>query len=127
MDLVVNEIDSNRANLIVSVTTYSEILASKYDQTQLDWLTKFLRRSNVICVDTTAPVALKAAKIRDAGLQDGRKIKTPDATVIAVAILYKAHVLHSLDGGMLSLNGTAIVDNLPITKPCLRSGQRSLS
>jgi predicted nucleic acid-binding protein len=127
MDLVAKDIDASRANLIVSVTTYSEILVSKYDEMQLDRLNKFLSRSNVIRVDTTAPIAIKAGKIRDTGLlYDGRKIKMPDATIIAVAILHKANVLHTLDGGMLSLNGTSIVDNLPITKPCLFSGQRSL-
>lgn len=126
IDLVVREIDSGRANLILSVTTYAEILASKYDEKQLQLLDGFLQRSNVVKVDTTVQVAQKAARIRDAGLQDGRKIKTPDATVVAAAILHKANVLHTLDAGLLNLNGTNIVDGLAITMPCLKSGDRSL-
>jgi predicted nucleic acid-binding protein len=126
MDLVVREIDAGGANLILSVMTYSEILESKYSKEQLDQLDSFLRRSNVVKVDTTIPIAQKAARIRDAGLRDGRKIKTPDATVIATAILHKAHVLHTLDKGVLNLNGTSIVDGLPITMPCLKSGERCL-
>jgi predicted nucleic acid-binding protein len=126
MDLVVREIDSDRANLILSVMTYSEILESKYNQKQLEQLDSFLRRSNVVKVDTTIPIAQKSARIRDAGLRDGRRIKTPDATVIATAILHRAHVLHTLDKGILSLNGTSIVDGLPITMPCLKSGDRGL-
>ncbi|MGH7171669.1 MAG: type II toxin-antitoxin system VapC family toxin [Gemmataceae bacterium] len=126
MDLVVREIDSDRANLILSVMTYSEILESKHDKKQLEQLDSFLRRSNVVKVDTTIPIAQKAARIRDSGLRDGRKIRTPDATVIATAILHKAHVLHTLDKGILSLNGTSIVDGLPITMPCLKSGDRCL-
>ena len=89
-------------------------------------LDKFLLRSNVVRVDTTIPVAKKAAKIRDAGLQQRRKIRTPDATILAVAILYKASVLHSLDADMLSLNGSAIVDGLAVTEPRLLSGVRPL-
>jgi predicted nucleic acid-binding protein len=126
MDLVVREIDSGRANLILSVMTYSEILESKYDKKQLEQLDSFLRRSNVVKVDTTIPIARKAARIRDAGLREGRKIKSPDATVIATAILHKAHVLHTLDSSILNLNGTNIADGLPITMPCLKSGDRSL-
>lgn len=124
--MVVKEIDDKQANLILSVTTYSEVLESKYSAAQLDLLDRFMRRSNVIPIDTTTPIATKAAKIRDRGLQDGRKIKTPDATVIAAAILHKANVLHSLDKGMLSLSGSSTVDGLAIVKPCLLSGQGSL-
>ena len=117
MELVVNQIDSNQANLIFSVTTFSEILASKYTKEQIEELEKFLKHSNVVRVDTTFPVAQKAAQIRDAGLGEGRKIKTPDATILAVSILFKANVLHSLDKDMLNLNGSPIVDGLRITKP----------
>ena len=60
--------------------------------------------------------------IRDAGLREKRRIRTPDATILAVAILHKAHVLHSLDDGMLSLNGSTIVDGLSITRPFPLSG-----
>jgi predicted nucleic acid-binding protein len=126
IDLVVGEIDSGRANLILSVVTYSEILESKYNKEQLNKLDSFLQRSNVITVDTTRPIAQKAAQIRDAGLSEKRKIRTPDATIIATAILHKAHVLHTLDDGILNLNGTRIVDGLAITRPFLKSGERGL-
>lgn len=126
IDLVVREIDGDRANLILSVMTYSEILESKHDKEQLEKLDLFLQRSNVVKVDTTIPIARKAGRIRDIGLHEGRKIRTPDATILAVAILHKAHVLHTLDAGILSLNGTNIVDGLAITMPGLKSGDRSL-
>ncbi|HTU92066.1 MAG TPA: PIN domain-containing protein [Gemmataceae bacterium] len=126
IDLVVREIDGGRANLILSVMTYSEILESKYSKDQLNKLDLFLRRSNVITVNTTIPIAQKAAQIRDAGLSEEKKIRTPDATIIATAILHKAHVLHTLDKGILSLNGTKIVDGLAITTPYLKSGDKSL-
>jgi predicted nucleic acid-binding protein len=119
MQLVVEEIDSGSANLIFSVVTFSEILRSKYTEKQLKQLDGLLLRSNVVKVETSFAIALKAAQIREAGLREKkkRKIKTPDATVLATAILYKADVLHSLDPHMLNLNGSAIVDGLSIVKP----------
>jgi predicted nucleic acid-binding protein len=126
MGLVVDEIDGDRANLIFSVTTFAEILESKHTPEQIDKLNRFLRRSNVIRVDITFPIAQKASQIRNAGLQEGRKIKTPDATVLATAILHKADVLHSLDPHHLNLDGSPIVDGLRITLPRPLSGQRAL-
>jgi predicted nucleic acid-binding protein len=126
IDMVVREIDGGRANLIFSVVTYTEILESKYSEKQLAQLDAFLRRSNVIKVDITIPVAKKAAAIRNAGWNEDRKIKTPDALILAVALLHKADVLHALDGGMRNLNGHKIVDGLVINEPFLRSGERSL-
>lgn len=123
MALVIDEIDGDKANLILSVTTFSEILESKYTAEQLDKLKRFLLRSNVIKVDTTFHIAQKASQIRNAGLAEGRKIKTPDATILATAILFKADVLHSLDPHHLNLNGSPIVDGLRITLPQLLSGQ----
>jgi predicted nucleic acid-binding protein len=95
IEAVVTEVDAGKANLIFSVTTYCEILESKYEQEQLDQLDRFLLRSNVRKYDTTIPISKKVARIRDAGVKDGRKIKTPDATIIAVAIMFGADVLHS--------------------------------
>jgi predicted nucleic acid-binding protein len=124
--LVVDEIDAGAANLIFSVTTFAEILESKYTAEQIDKLNRFLLRSNVIKVETTFPIAHKASQIRNAGLAEGRKIKTPDATVLATAILYKANVLHSLDAHHLNLDGNPIVDGLSISLPVPLSGQRGL-
>jgi len=122
MGEVVREIDNGSANLILSVTTFSEILESKFTVAQLDQLEKFLLRTNVVRVDTTFRIAKKAAVIRDAGLPEKRKIRTPDATIMAVAVMYKVDALHTLDRGMLALNGSAIVDGLRITSPHPVSG-----
>lgn len=128
--LVVDEIDKeeekDRANLIVAVTTFSEILECKYTSEQLEKLERFLKRSNVVKVDTTFPIATKASEIRNAGLLDGRKIKTPDATIVATAIVMRADVLHSLDDGILGLDGRPYVEGLRITPPRPLSGYRAL-
>ncbi len=126
MALVVGEIDAERANLVISVVTYSEILESKYTESQRQKFELFLKRSNVVTVDTTIPVARKAAKIRDAALRESRKIKTPDATILAASVMLGVDVLHTLDDQLLALSGSPVVDGLQITKPCLISGQRAL-
>ncbi|MBI3465125.1 MAG: PIN domain-containing protein [Planctomycetes bacterium] len=126
--LVVDEIDREKepANLIISVTTFSEILESKHTSEQIEKLGRFLLRSNVISVDTTFPIAQKASQIRNAGLKEGRKIKTPDAMIIATAVLLRADVLLSLDDVMLKLSESPIVDGLRITLPRPLSTQRGL-
>ena len=68
----------------------------------------------------------QASEIRDAAQKEGRKIETPDAQILATAILYKADVLHTLDERLLHLNGSPIVDGLKITKPGPLSGQTLL-
>jgi hypothetical protein len=65
---VVQEIDSGEANLIVSVTAYSEVLEAKHTEEQMGKFRRFLQRSNVVVVDQTVIVAEKAQQIRSKGL-----------------------------------------------------------
>ena len=125
--LVVAEIDSGTSNLIVSVEIYSEVLETKQTPEQFARFEQFLKRSNVVLIDKTQPIARKAGEIRSRGLAEGRKINGPDATVMATAILAGADVLHSLDDRHhIALSGSSIVDGLRITRPQLFSGQKSL-
>jgi len=126
IQVVVEEINFGKAVLIVPVTVYTEILRTKYTQEQLDKFDGFLKRSNVIRVDTTFPIAQKASRIRGMGEAENRKIKTPDAIIMATAILYKADVLHSFDPDQLNLHESIIVDGLRITRPISLTGQRGL-
>jgi len=117
--------------LVVPVTIVAEILDSKLSGEQRAKLTAFLKRSNVIVADTTLNIARKASEIRDAGLamKPARKIKTPDATIIATAVTYGCSALHSLDdrgNGPLRLNGTPASCGTRITKPISATGQRGL-
>ncbi len=124
--IVVEQLDDGEANLVVSVTAYSEVLEAKHTPQQMTAFRNFLKRSNVALADNTIIIAEKAGQVRSRGLATGRKIKTPDATYLATAIIYKATVLHSLDPDMLNLNGSPIVDGLAITKPCDYRGQQAL-
>jgi predicted nucleic acid-binding protein len=126
IQLVAKEIDADRANLIVPVTIYTEVVGTKQTKRQLKQFDLFLKRSNVQVIDTTIAIAQKAADIRGKALRQKRSIKTPDATVIATAIIYGADVLHSLDERMIKLSGGQVVDGLEITSPVLLSGQKAL-
>lgn len=127
IEAVLAEIHANRATLIMSVVTHMEILETKHSQKQQEAWEGFLKRSSVLRVDVTFPIADKAKQIRERGLavpkSRQRKIKVPDATVIATAIIQQADVLHSLDTDLINLSGSAVVDGLRITLPCLATGQ----
>jgi hypothetical protein len=56
-----------------------------------------------------------------------RKLKTPDATFIATAIVFKADVFHTLETTQLPLlSKTPIVDGLVISSPKPLTGEQSL-
>src|SRR5262245_51358576 len=67
IDHVAQEIDKNKAVLVVPVTIISEILDSKLSGDQRAKLNAFLKRSNVINANTTLAIAMKARELRDAG------------------------------------------------------------
>jgi predicted nucleic acid-binding protein len=123
---VVRQIDAKKANLVVSVMAYSEVLSAKHNEDQMARFRSFLKRSNVVVATNTIAIAEKAEQVRSRGLADGRKLKAPDATYIATAIIYGVDVLHSFDKDMLNVHESAVVDGLKITKPCDFSGQKSL-
>lgn len=130
---VIQEIENDNAVLIVSTTTYGEILEIRHTTEQMDKFRGFLKRSSVCRLEVTQAVAEKAAEIRSRGLAlrspqmpNGKKIKLPDAQHMATAILLGADVLHSLDPDMLKLDGGPIVEGLSIKLPILLSGQRQI-
>ncbi len=126
IELVADEIDGDKADLIVPVTIYTEVLEAKHTKKQIKQFQLFLKRSNVQSVDTTIGIAQKASDIRSKALKEGCKLKTPDATVVATAIIYGADVLHSLDQHILGLNGSAASEGLRISLPRLITGQKAL-
>lgn len=128
IELVVAEVDSGKAYLIVPAPVYSELFMDSLDDKQRDLLDGFLNRSNVVSVDLTIVISKKASSIRERARreQPKRNLKNPDAQIVATAILHKANVLHSLDKGLLKLNGHSTVDGLSIHKPGLLSGQKGL-
>lgn len=127
IELVFREIEAKKADLVVSIVTYTEVLAFGEMAQAADNYREFLKRPNVLQVNVDPAVAKKATEIREACKVAGRKcLKMPDATVAATAVLYKANVLHTFDDTLLGLSRTAIVNGLLIEKPKLLTGQRAL-
>ena len=125
---VANEIESDKAELIVSITTKMEILDVVEDESLAKALTKFLDRRNVMLVDVNPPVADAALQVRYKANKGNpkRNVKVADAQIVATAISYGADVLHTFDPPLLNLDKSPIVDGLSIRQPCLLSGQRLL-
>jgi predicted nucleic acid-binding protein len=131
IEAILEEIHKFKATLIVAVTTYTEILRAKHTDEQIELFDRFLQRSNVIKVDTTFQIAQKAERIRSRAIETAKKhekrnIKTPDATIIATAIVYGADVLHSMEPRHHKLSESDIVDGLRIMLPQDLSGQKML-
>ena len=130
IDAILGDIHANKAVLIVSVVTYTEILRVKHTPKQLRTFDDFLKRSNVLRADNTFPIAQKAEQIRSRAMEgpksQQRVIKTVDATILATGIIHQADVLHSLEPKHHNLSRSKIVDGLLITAPQELSGQRAL-
>ena len=127
---VVEEIDNQTATLTVSVEVYSEVLEARHTKEQMEEFEKFLKRSNVIMVNKDERIARKSGEIRTKGIAEqtkgaaeGRRIKGPDATHLATAIVQKVDVFHTLDLQLLNLSRSPIVDGLRIERPITLSGQ----
>lgn len=129
IELVIREIDSGDAALVVPVTAYSEILEAHHTADQMEKFRQFLLRSNVEVANITQAIAEKAGQVRTRALalKPKVKLKTPDATYIATAIIYKASVFHTLEATQLpQLSETPTVDGLKIKPPKPLSGASSL-
>lgn len=125
---VLDEILTGKADLVLSITIRMEILDVVESPQLRSDLTEFLKRSNIMVVNVDPPVADQVISIRYAAHNGdpSRNVKTPDAQIIATAMLYGADVLHSYDEKVLNLSGSDIVGGLKIVKPCLINGQRLL-
>lgn len=122
---ILHEVEQDKAIMVVSVIVVTEILQAKHSKEQYEAFRKLLNRSSVEVIDLTLGLSEKVEAIRSAAVEAGHSIRTPDATIIATAIVHKADELHTLEGqkGMRALHGSALVDGLRITEPRDISGQ----
>ena len=104
-------VERRQATIITSEVVISEVLE---DAAKLEEL---MKRPEYFMVTPGAPIQRKVRDIRTAAREIGRTPKTPDATFIATALLYKAEALHTFDGPVLGLSGLTCVDGLTICKP----------
>jgi predicted nucleic acid-binding protein len=124
VDAVIQDVESDKANLITSIHAYTEVLSAKHTNEQMRQFREFLNRSNVVVFEINMKVADKIEQIRSRCVDLGRRPpKAVDASFAAVAIIHKADMLHAADGGLLALDKSLSVDGLNICRPRLFSGQ----
>ena len=125
LEYIATEINDNRAFLCTSVTTNTEVLQGKYTPEQIAKLENFFKRRNVSVVSVDMKISQRASQIRNYYNQRNVNIKTPDATHLATALIYKVDEFHTLDGDgerkrpsdLLSLNGNVAGEPLHIRVP----------
>jgi predicted nucleic acid-binding protein len=124
---VVLEIEAKKANLLVPVIAYVEVMEAQ-NPTGVARFRDFLKRSNVMLVDVNVRLADRAQDVRSAAwkLTPKRSIGSADAIFVAASILFGATFLITRDDKLLGLSGHDIVNKLTITKPRTASGKRSL-
>jgi predicted nucleic acid-binding protein len=111
---VVDMADAGEAYIITSVETVTEVLDRNGYPPARERFRKIFERPNYRMVQKSLAIGEKAADLRQKIL----RLKAPDATHLATALLYKVDELHTFDGDdLLKLDGEAVVEGLKIRKP----------
>jgi predicted nucleic acid-binding protein len=119
------EVTENKAILFTSALTNAEIFQGRLTKSQKVKLQALMQRTNVRQVAMDIRIADRASAIREFYNTRGNKIKTPDATHLATAILYRADEMQTMDGlrkdgsigKILALNGNVAGFALTIVNP----------
>ncbi len=125
---VANDIQLGKADFVISTIVITELLDLITDHVLADEFQAFIRRPNVLVVNVDPRVARRAARLRAEwrttakSEKEDRNIKTPDAIIIATAILAGATVLHSLEPRFIRHHKSLLVNLLEITTPMLAGG-----
>ncbi len=104
-----------------------EIYKGRLNQAQKDKYARLMRRSNVIEIDPNPRIMDRVSQIREyhENQKEKRKIKTPDATYLATAIIYQADEFQTMDGlqkgggsrKLLALSGNVGGRDLKVVHP----------
>lgn len=112
---IVEEIDTGRAILVTSVLTVTEIFEGNLDNEQQERLNATLKRPTTVPVNVDLRVSRKAQRLREHYKE--HRLKTPDATHLASALLMKVDALHTFDPHLLRYDGNVMGENLRVCKP----------
>jgi predicted nucleic acid-binding protein len=130
IELVVNEIESGKAGLILPVSVIGEVLDWNDSGANFQRFEDLQKHPHVDIVNIDVRIAKKAATLRTALKKAGKSSpKIGDAMVIATAIVYRVDVLHTKDSqnSFMGLSETEFVSGLRITAPRPLSGQKALA
>jgi len=127
---VVYEVENNQAILFTSAGTRGEIYLGRLDLDKKTMWANLMRRSNVQEISADPRVYDRASQIREYHEARKQKIKLPDATHLATAVLYRADEFQTMDGlqkdgskhrKLLSLSGDVGGYNLKVVHPYPRN------
>jgi predicted nucleic acid-binding protein len=105
---MVRDIDNNRAKLITSIITRTELLESRMDDTARARFATLFQRRNVLMINLDHRISDLSHDIRDYYDQRGEKLTTPDCQHLATAIIHKVDFLYTLDGSGKKKKGTLL-------------------
>lgn len=117
------ESEAGKLTLLMSAVCFAEVLDIADSPDAGTKIRAYAKRKNVFRADLDFRIAEKAAEIRKRSIDANargeriRKIRTPDALIAAIALIYRATVLHSFDDALLKASKTPIVDGLEIRHP----------
>ena len=82
IDLLLDDFHAERAILVVSATTYTEILRAKHSAQQAEAFNRFLMRPNIVRVDVSFEIAGRGEQLRSEAITTAKKgqernIRTP--------------------------------------------------
>lgn len=121
---VVTQISNKDAFMFTSVMTQTEVLSGTLTTSAKKVFDDVFMRQNIYMVDVTQKVSQLAHDIRNHYRDNGIKLKTPDATHLATAIIHSANEFHTFDEQLLKLHPNVAGYPLKICKP--QSRQSSL-
>lgn len=110
---VVDMADNGEAFIITSGITYTEVLDQPGHAPKRATFRQVFERPNYQVVEPSLTISDKAADFREVF-----KLKLPDATHLATAVLLKVDEMHTFDADdLIPLSGRAEVNGLLIRKP----------
>ncbi len=96
--------DSGQARMLIPSIVVSELFAGPATE-KAEIVEKFMLRPEVEALDITPPIAKIGGVLRRSVINDGMKLKTPDALIIAAADYHKADYIISVDSHICRMDG----------------------
>lgn len=125
-------VNENKAVLITSVMTDTEIVRTKLPPAAREKWDLVLKRPNIKMISQDRKISSRSNEINGCLMDDGKQISIPDSVHLATAMIYKADEFHTLDGsgkrrpGLLALSGHECLGGLKICLPKPSSPQGNL-
>lgn len=113
---IIDDVLHDRARLVTSVNTTTEILEAHVGRHAVELLDRALRRRNFARINIDGAISALASELRNYYLKSGssspgKTLSTPDAQHLAAAIIHNVDEFHTFDKG----NGRKTLGLLPLS------------